>query len=220
MGCMRKLGCFVVIVVLCAAAWLTRERWLPLVWPGARARAAAPAPSGPPWELVTAQSDSQGRVAVLRLGQKSGPVFANLSAAEFTAFIVEELSRQLPPSAMGTTATVIGDQLFIRTMVRPADFGADEALGPLAKVLGEREQMELGGTLEIVRPGLGTFTVQSLKFHDISVPGPGISTVLQRMATTSRPPKIASNALALVVPVQIADVRIRNGKITLYKAGP
>lgn len=219
MGCLRRLGCLVLLAALLAAAWVTRERWLPLVKKRAGIGAAAPAPQGPPWELVTPESGAQGKAAILRLGQRTGPVFANLSGAEFTAYVVQELSRQLPPSAMGTTATVIGDELWIRTMVNPADFGAADALGPLASVLGDREPMELGGTLDVVRPGLGTFTVHTLRFRGLSVPGPGIPPVLGRMDSGARPAGIAGDALPLTMPVQVADIRVRNGRITLYKAG-
>ena len=219
MGCMRRLGCLIVLAALAAAGWFTRDRWRPLVWHGDGAHAAAPAPAALPWDLVTPQGAITAKTAILKLAQRSGPVFANVSGAEFTAYVVDELSRQLPPSAQGTTATVIGDALYIRTMVRPADFGVDRALGPLAKVLGEREPMELGGSIDVVRPGLGSFSVHSLKFRDISVPGPAIPSVLDRMVTGARPAQIASNALPLVLPVQIGDVRVRNGRITLYKAG-
>jgi hypothetical protein len=219
MGCLRRLGCLVLIIGIAVAAWVTRDRWLPLVRHRVGARTETPAPSGPPWELVTARDDSTGKAAILKLAQKTGPVFANLSAAEFTGYVVTELSRQLPPSAQGTTATIIGDELHIRTMVRPSDFGAEQALGPLAEVLGEREPMELGGTLDVVRPGLASYTVRTLRFRTIAVPGPAIPTVLDRMETGVRPPRIERDALPLVMPVQVADVRVRNGRITLYKAG-
>jgi hypothetical protein len=224
-GCLRGFERLLLIAALLALAWFTRDRWMPLLRhgggasTGATSPAAAPVPAGPPWDLVTAEAAAQGKAAILKLGQKTGPVFANLSGAEFTAYVVDELSRQLPPSAMGTTAQVIGDELHIRAMVRPSDFGAEQVLGPLAKMLGERESMELGGTLDVVRPGLAALTVRTLKFRDLSVPGPGIPTVLARMQTGARPALIGSDALALVLPVQVADIRVRNGRITLYKAG-
>ena len=219
MGCLRRLGCLVLLVAIAVAAWVTRDRWMPLVRRQVGAAPAAPAPAGPPWDLVTPRDDSAGKAAVLKLAQKTGPVFANLTAAEFTGYVVDELSRQLPPSALGTTATIIGDELFIRTNVRPSDLGAEEALGPLAKMLGEREPMELGGTLDVLRPGLASYTVRTLRFSGLSVPGPGIPSVLGRMQTGARPPRMAADALPLVIPVQVADLRVRNGRITLYKAG-
>jgi len=217
-GCLRRLGCLLVVLGLIAAAWVFRDRWLPMVRHRLGAQPAPAAPSAPPWDLVTADEGTRAKDQILKLNQRSGPVFANLSAAGFTSYVVDELSRQLPPSALGTTATVIGDELYIRTMVRPADFGAD-ALGPLAGALAEREPLEMGGTLDVVKPGLGAYTVHSLKIATIDVPGPGIPSLLDRISTAARPASLARDALPLVMPVQIADLRVRNGHITLYKAG-
>jgi len=224
-GCLRRIGCLVLLAGLAVALWYTRDHWLPWVRERIGSRvprvSAAPAPAapGPAWDLITPDDVARGKAAVLKLSQRSGPVFANLSAAEFTGYIVDELSRELPPSAMGTTTTVIGDELFVRTMVRPQDLGADEALGPLKGLLGEREPMEMGGTLDVVRPGLGSWTVRSMRVATISVPSIGISRVLAHMQTGARPPKLPPEALPLVMPVQVADLRVRNGRITLYKAG-
>jgi hypothetical protein len=102
-------------------------------------------------------------------------------------------------------------------MVRPADLGAD-ALGPLKGALGEREPLVLGGTLDVVKPGLGTYTVRSLTIANFDVPGPGIPSLLDRMSTAARPASIGRDALPLVLPVQVADLRVRSGHITLYKA--
>ena len=217
-GCLRRLGCLLVLLGLIAVAWVYREKWVPELRHRVGALPTPQAPAAPPWDLVTAEEGEHAKDQILKLGQRSGPVFANLTAAGFTSYVVDELSRQLPPSALGTSATVIGDELFIRTMVRPADLGAD-ALGPLKGALADREPLELGGTLDVVKPGLGAYTVRSLKLANIDVPGPGIPSILDRLTTTPRSASAARDVLPLVMPVQIADLRVRNGRITLYKAG-
>jgi len=217
-GCLRRFGCLLIVLGLITLAWVYKDRWLPEV---KHRLGSQPPPSTPagaqPWDLVTAEEGARAKEQILKLSQRSGPVFTNLSAAGFTGYVVDELSRQLPPSAMGTSATVIGDELFIRTMVRPADLGAD-ALGPLQGALADREPLEMGGTLDVMKPGLGAYTVRSLKVATISVPGPGIPSLLDRISTAARPASMARDALPLVMPVQIADLRVRNGRITLYKA--
>jgi hypothetical protein len=218
-GCLKRIGCLVLLAVLAAVGWVTRDRWLPYVWhrPGA-VRAGTPAPGLPAYELVTPESATQGKNAINHLSGRAGPVFANLSGAEFTGYVVQELSRQLPASAMGTTSSAMGDQLMIRTMLRPGDFGGDK-LGIFKGVLGEREPVEFGGTLEIVRPGLGQYTVTSLKIRDIAIPSAGIPSVLAQLSPGGRPDRIGPDAMALVVPIQVADIRVHAGKITLYRTG-
>ncbi|MBX6331648.1 MAG: hypothetical protein IRY91_07360 [Gemmatimonadaceae bacterium] len=44
-----------------------------------------------------------------------------------------------------------------------------------------------------------------------------IPRLLARLARAPRPSGVAADALALTVPPYIADVRIHDGKITLYK---
>jgi hypothetical protein len=218
-GCLKRLGCLVIVAAVCAVGWLTRDRWLPYIWhrPGG-AHATAPATLPPAYELVTPESATQGKDAINHLSGRAGPVFANLSGAEFTGYVVQELSRQLPASAMGTTSSAVGDQLMIRTMLRPGDFGGDK-LGVFKGVLGEREAVEFGGTLEIVRPGLGQYTVKSIRIRDISIPSAGIPTVLEQLSPGGRPDRIGPDAMALVIPVQVADIRVHGGKITLYRTG-
>jgi hypothetical protein len=74
-----------------------------------------------------------------------------------------------------------------------------------------------GGTLAIVNPGLAVYRVKELRIRDMSVPSPMISQLLRRVEHGSRPPGLADDALPMLVPDYIADVRIENGKITLYK---
>ena len=87
----------------------------------------------------------------------------------------------------------------------------------LADVLGDRAQVQLGGTLEVVHPGLAEYRVESLRLHDLSIPTPMIPRILERLARGPRPSGVADDALPLTVPPYIGDVRIHDGKITLYK---
>ncbi len=222
MGCFRRLGCGIAIVLAAVLLWLASPWWLPFfgLHPSRKTSESAPAaPAGPPWELVTQESALSGKAAMRRLAGRAGAVFVNLSGAEFVAYVVDSLSKQLPASAQGTTATVIGDQLFVRMEVRPSDFGADQAPEAIQRMLREREPVEIGGTLAIVRPGLLAFKVGTLRIRGIAMPGPGIPAILARLAPGARPPRFPTDALPLVVPVNVADVRVHNEKVTLYKSG-
>jgi hypothetical protein len=223
MGCLRKLGFLVLLVLLAAVAWVYQDRWRPLLHGG---RAVAPIAAAPDtgardiWEPLTAQGAARARALVRTLGSRRGPVFANVRAGDLSAYVFEELSKQLPPSAQNPEAAVIDDALHVRADMRPSDFGGTQALGPFAAMLGDREPVEFGGTLEIVRPGLAQYHVRMLRIHQLSIPRAMIPKLIANIARGARPSGIAADALPLVVPEFIGDVRIHDGKITLYKATP
>ena len=104
------------------------------------------------WEPLTAQGADRTRQLLTRLSQPSGPVFGNLSGGDVASYVYQSLARQLPPSADSIQAAVIGDRLYIRASVQLKDLGGTSSLGPLAGMLGDREQMQFGGTFHIVKP--------------------------------------------------------------------
>ena len=53
---------------------------------------------------------------------------------------------------------------------------------------------------------------------ELSVPSRMSPRLLQRVARGSRPPGLAEDGLPLEVPAFIADVRIGEGRVTLYKS--
>jgi hypothetical protein len=218
MGCFRRIGCLALIVLIAAAAWVFRADWLPLVQGGDRGRGAADSATTVVWEPATPEGAARARAAVRQLGSRTGPVYANLSPGDLTAYIFEELSKQLPPSAQQIESAIIDRHLWVRANIKLTDFGGADALGPLAGILGDREPVRFGGTIEIVQPGLAEYQVDALRFRELSVPSAVIPKLLRKSEHGARPAGLSDNALPLVVPRYIADVRIRNGKITLYKA--
>lgn len=215
MGCLRWLGVLLLIVVVAAAAWWFRADWLPMLHRGAGG--VADSASTVVWEPATPEGAERARAAVTKLGARSGPVFTNVRPGDLTAYIFAELSKQLPPSAHDIEAAVIDRQLWVRAQVRLADFGGPAALGPLGNLLGDDETVMFGGSLDIVNPGLAVYMVKTLRIRDLTLPSAMIPKLLRRAERGSRPPGLADDALPLVIPDYIADVRVRNGKITLYK---
>jgi len=211
MGCMRRLG-FLILVFLAGGAvflWLFYER---------PRQAAETSPTAPVWEPLTPEGAQRARAAVQLLSRPTGPVFTNTSGADLAAYVFDELSKQLPPSAQQLEAAVIDDRLHVRALIKISDFGGSGALGPLASMLGDREPVEFGGNLELVRPGLAQYRVKVLRLRELSVPSRMIPRLLQRVARGARPPGLAEDALPLEVPSFIADVRIGQGQVTLYKS--
>ena len=211
MGCMRRLA-FLALVFLAGAAafwWFAFER---------PRRAAEAAPTAPVWEPLTSEGAARARGAVQALSRPTGPVFTNIAGADLAAYILDELTKQLTPSAEKLEAAVIDDRLHVRAEMNINDFGGAGGLGPLASMLGDREPVEFGGTLELVRPGLAQYRIKMLRLGELSVPTPLIPRLLQRVARGARPPGLARDALPLEVPSFIADVRTGQGYVTLYKS--
>lgn len=214
-GCLRNIGCLVVVALLAIALWFTRARWMPIV-SGGRGAPEVTTTEGV-WEPVSRAGAERARQAIHALGARSGPVYANLGPGDLASYVFLALRRDLPPSAHNVAAAVIGDRMYVRADIALSDVGGAEVLGPLASFLSDRETMMFGGTFEVVRPGLAQFHVSEIKLRELVVPQRMIPRLLQRIARGSRPEGIAPDALPLVVPEQIGDVRVGRGKITLYK---
>jgi len=216
MGCLSRIGCLILLIVIALAAWITSDRWLPKLTGHAPGTTA----TGPLWQPITPQGAERTRQLLTRLSQPAGPVFGNLSGADAASYVYQALARQLPPSADSIEAAVIGDRLYIRASVRLQDLGGTASLGPLSSMLGERERMEFGGTFHIVRPQLAEFQVKDIKIRDFSLPTAMIPRGLQQSERGSRPEGLSPDGLPILVPAYLGDVRIANGRVTLYKTTP
>src|SRR5438128_2448599 len=123
MGCIARLGCLLLLIVLAACAWLTRGMWLP-----DRYRSHA-----------------------------------------------------------GTSATTTSWQ----PITAP---GADRA-----------------------RVALDELNVQGLTVQGLSIPSAMIPTLIKQISR-DRPAGVSENALPLPIPRSVGDIRVANGKVTLYKS--
>jgi hypothetical protein len=218
-GCFRRVGCLILIIAL-AGLWY----WYTRVRPTSSATSTVSATTGATitntgWQPLSQADADRGRIAVESLGQRSGPVFANLSPAEAASYIFLVLAKQLPPSARNVEASISGDRLNVRSEVDMKDFGGAGQLGTLGMLLGSRDSVFLGGTIHMLKPGLGEFLVQQAKIGKLDVPQGLIPKLIAQMKKKGKPIEgIAPNGLPMVMPSYISDVRISNGKITLYKS--
>ena len=148
-------------------------------------------------------------------------MFANLSASEAASYIFLAASRgQLPPSAQSISSSIIGERLYVRTMLALNELGAKKVLGPLAGMLSERDSVTLGGTMKVIRPGLGQFLIEDVKIGALKIPSPLIPGLVAEMRRGVVPAGVAKNAFPMPLPLYIADIRIANGRITVYKNTP
>ena len=217
-GFFRRLGCLLIILLILLAVWYWYAR-VPTTTGTTTSTTVGTATSvSSGWQPLTAADADRGRAAVQSLGRQSGPVFANLTAAQAASYIFTVDAKQLPPSAQNAQAAIIGDRLYVRSDVELKDFGGSKSLGPLGMLLGDRDSVRFGGTINMLKPGLGEFLVQEVKLGRFEVPNALVPRILTQMKRGKQPEGVSQNGLPMVMPAYISDVRISNGKITLYKS--
>ncbi len=220
-GCIRRLGCLVLIIALAALwYWYARvERPAATTTASTTDAVTGASNTNTGWKPLTPADAQRGRVAVEALAQRSGPVFANLSPAEAASYIFLVVAKQLPPSARNAEASIVGDRLYVRSEVDLKDFGGAGQLGALGMLLGSRDSVLLGGTIHMLKPGLAEFQVQEVKLGRLEVPKTLIPRLIAQMTRGKKKIEgISETGLPMVMPPYISDVRIANGKITLYKS--
>ncbi|MEO7454852.1 MAG: hypothetical protein ABIY52_01225 [Gemmatimonadaceae bacterium] len=203
------------IAVLAVGAWFTRDRWMTKVGGAPPAVSTAPV-----WEPLSPDAGARGKRAIEGFASSSGPVFTNLRAGEIASYVFQTVGKTLPASADSVEAAVIGDALFVRAIVPMKDLAGSGVLGPLGSLLNDRERISLGGSFQVVRPGLSEFQVREIKLRDSKVPAGAIPRLVQQLSKGNRPDGIAADALPVPTPKSLADVRIANHQVTLYKTTP
>ncbi len=225
-GCFRRLGCLVFLIIIGIVAWFNRARLEDTyhryagdrISPSTSTGIEVRTPGG--WEPLTGDKATAGQKQVESLSKRTGPVFANLTAGEAASYIFLEAAKQLPSSAENITTSVKNDRLYVRANIALKDFGGSAALGPLASLLGQRDTVELGGTIHVLRPTVGEFQVHDVKIGSFPIPSAIIPKLISRMRKGTMPDGISPNALPMKLPSYIGDVRIANGRIVVYKNVP
>ncbi len=222
-GCFRRLGCLVFLLIIGVLAWFNRGRLEEIYrrYAGDRiSTSSGSADAAGGWESLTGDKATRGKMQVEALSSKTGPVFANLTPGEAASYIFLEVAKQLPTSSQDIQASVKDDRLNVRANVDLKDFGGAAVLGPLAGMLGTRDTVQLGGTIHVLRPGVGEFEAKNVRIGSFPIPSPLIPKLIKRMRKGTMPAGLASDALPMKLPLYIGDIRIANGRIIVYKNLP
>lgn len=214
---MKALGCLFLVILIALAAFFTRGYWWSKVW---RSGDSAVVADTSTWQPLTGEGAQRARAALEQLRSRQGPVYRTVRPGDLAAYIVQELSKSLPPSADSIEAAAIGDRLLVRARIRTAELGDRGALGPFGALLGERERIQLGGTLRIIRPGFAELQVKEFRIRDFPLPPALIPRLLRQLSPAQRSPELSPDGLPLQTPDYIGDVRIADGQITLYRTQP
>ncbi|HEY2066292.1 MAG TPA: hypothetical protein VGG84_10075 [Gemmatimonadaceae bacterium] len=216
---MRRLGCLLLLIVLAAIAWAYRSHWL-TVLPGRSSGTTTTSSDEPLWQPLSPAAAARGKRAIDALNSPKGPVYANLRASEIASYAFQSSGNVFPASADSVEAAVIGDVLYLRAIVPTKAIAGSGALGPLAGLLNERERLSIGGSFHVVRPGLSEFQLRDIKLRQFSVPPAAIPRIVQQITHGKHTDGVADDALPVPTPPSLADVRIGNNRVTLYKTTP
>lgn len=166
-------------------------------------------------------SASASASALAPLLRRDGPAFVNLGAGELATALGGALPRQLPKSATRVQLALDGDQLLVRAALDATEIAGDGTLGRLlGTALSGRDSVQFGGTLTPLRPGMAQYRVESLRLKGIDVPPRLIPLVIGSLRRGARTDGLDDNAFALPLPRVVADLRLANSRLTLYKAVP
>ena len=216
-GCMFRIGCAILLLLLGALGWHFRDRWVPKV--KSMVTVEAPVASAG-WAPITAAGGTRAKERIASLGRRGGPAYITLTPTEFASYVLGSALNTVAAGDTSTQAVVQDGMLYIRTRVRLADLGGKDALGPLARMFNDTESVMIAGTLDAVRPGLAQFRLKEVAVRELKVPRSAVGALVKRWGPTPRPDSLATDGLPVTLPTDVVHLRIADGKITLYKKTP
>jgi hypothetical protein len=221
MGCLFRLGCLVVLLIVGIVAYLTRDRWMDkLPWRNAQTETTRTGAAGPvtssDWLPLTEAGATRTREALRKLSTPNGPVFVTLAGGDVASYIFLQVAKQMPASSDSFAAKIDHDRIRLCARMKTSELGST-VVGILGSLISDREQVEMGGPLRVIGPGMAEFRVTDVKVHDVGLPDAMITRLVKPMVRGTRPPGLAENGLPISIPSYIGDVRVADGKITLYK---
>lgn len=234
MGCLFRLGCLIVLLVCGIVAYFTRDRWMDkLPWRTTHTETSrtteGTGPRVPPTSSTAADADgwmplseagaARTRQALQTLSGPRGPVFVTLSGGDAASYVFLQIVKQMPASSDSFAAKIDHDEIRLRARMKTSELGTTVA-SVLGKLLGDRERVEMAGPLRVIGKGVAEFRVTNVKIHDVSLPDALITRLVRPLAKAPHPANLDPNGLPIAIPSYIGDVRVSNGKITLYKNVP
>jgi hypothetical protein len=172
------------------------------------------------WRSVTPGGESHAEHLLLALGERGSPPYTMLLPSDFAAFMLMDIAGQVPPLSDSTEAAIVDRALALRTSLDIRALGGRSAFGPIGALLADREPMTLAGTFDVARPGVAEFHVRQMTVHGLSVPTPLIPDLVRKFEGGQHPVGLASDALLLNVPRYVADIRIVDDRIAIYRTIP
>lgn len=171
------------------------------------------------WASLTPTSSARAAEIIAPLTKRDGPAYLTLGAGDLAALLSASITSQLPKSASNVQLALHENELLVRSAVDVSEIAGDGTLGRvMGMALTGRDSLQLGGTLEPLSPGMVQYRVTSMRVKGFDVPPRLIPSLMSSVRRGKRQPGLADDAFAIRLPRVIADLRIANSKLTLYKA--
>jgi len=209
MGCLRRLGCLVLLLAAAlVAGFLFRDRLAALYHRLRGSRAAAPVAYAAP----APGSAARAGAALDGLTRRGGPAYVDLSAAELAGLVAREVSPGPRPVLDSVAVALDSGRVEVRGSVDVAVVPR-EVLGPLAGGLGARQRVTAAGTLSVAE-GQVWWTVDAVHIGDLPVPHAAIPRLLRALGL----PGLRGAAIPLPLAAGVGDVRVTPAAVRLYRA--
>lgn len=214
-GCLKRVGCAVILLALGAAGWAFRDTWLPKVKEMVSAEAPDATVQG--WAPITEAGGRRALARIETLGAPRGPGVVTVAPADFAAYVLGSALVRLANADSAPQALLRENKLFLRTSIRLGDLGGRESLGPLARMFNDSEPLTLAGRIEPVRPGLAQFRLTEVSLRDLVIPKAAVTRLVRRWGPADRPDSLDVAALPIALPAYVAEVRVRDDRISVYR---
>jgi hypothetical protein len=225
MGCLTRVGCLAVVLATGGGAYWLYGDQLPgrLGQLAGRAAGTTPTVGGGTaarpivWASLN-DATADGGDAVARLGRANGPQYVTLGAGDLAGFLASALARNLPRSSIDPQVALVGDRILLRAVVDLRDFAGQGAFGSvIGAAMNGRDTLFLSGTLDALRPGMAQYRVRELRLKGINVPPRVIPSLIGTIRPRVAIDGLAADAMPIPMPKFVSDVRVTQGRVTLYR---
>ena len=225
MGCLTRVGCLGVLAVAGAGAYWLYGDQLPgeIGQLAGRAGGAVTgtAPKTPTREIAWSSlndATADGSEAIARLGRRGGPQYVTLGAGDLAGFLASALARNLPRSSIDPQVAMQGDRILLRAVVDLRDFAGQGAFGSvIGAAMNGRDTLFLSGTLHTLRRGMAQYRVRALRLKGVDVPPRVIPSLVGTIRPRVTTDSLAPDGMPIPMPRYISDVRVNQGRVTLYR---
>lgn len=209
-GCLRRIGCLVVLLAGIVAAWMTRDLW----WERVTGRAVTDTR-----EWKSAPADSEPRISRSAVGARSGPAFVSLSPGQLAALLRDATNTMSIPIRDPEVA-IAGDRVSVRGRVSINATTVARELGPLASLLKGEQVVTLSGRPRVESKGRGVVVVDEVRIAGAEVPGPAVRAVLAQLGGRSAGSEGGEPSISFSLPLTVGDIRVVRGKLVIYRDVP
>lgn len=229
MGCLTRLGCGAVLGVaaLGAGVWWLNGGEIPWDIKFSLREKGAGAPQAQVYEWVpVSKGESTGAQKVASLAKAGGPAYVTLSAGEVAGLFTAGIKKALPGASEDVRLALAGDHMHIQTRVHADRLAGDGTLGTalgavVGKAIGSNDTLHIAATVSVNKPGAADLHVDKLSIRKIDLPVRLIPPVVRALRSHSgNADSASSDAIPVPLPEAIGDIRISNGRMTIYRATP